>query len=68
MMKIFIHDYETNEDGEEVRVVKENPYAYFPVKIETGEVDIDGAEQFEDGLHSLVLGWEWKKLFLSLTP
>ena len=64
---VTLHRYDYDEiNGKLVRVRRNELYVWCPVNTETGEVDLDEPQQFDDCLRRLVTGWEWKRF--TLTP
>lgn len=57
-------------DGKWTRVTKAEIYGWCPVNTETGEVELDDFNQFDDNLKELLDGWTWQRFTLipSTTP
>lgn len=65
--KLHRHDYE-NIDGKMVRVQRDEIYIWAAVNTETGEVDLEDVQQYNDDLRMLDKGWEWKRFTMITTP
>ena len=50
-----------------MRVHSDEVYGWAAVKIETGEVNLESFQQFNDELCKSADGWEWKRFTLTLS-
>jgi hypothetical protein len=61
-VKLFRYDYDVR-DKMRNRIQTSNLFVWLPVH-DSGEVDMGGIREFDDELHDLCEGWEWKKFRL----
>ena len=61
MKKLFRYDY-ISVNGKLERIKTEHIYAWVPINILTGEVELDDVRKFDDDLEPLSEGWEWRKV------
>lgn len=65
-MNIHRYKYE-HPNGHAMRVRSDEVYGWAAVKTETGEVDLESFQQFDDELRKLTDGWEWRRFTLTLS-
>ena len=57
-----IHRYDYEDIGMFVeRVRRDEIYGWLPVNTETGEVEMNDFQRFDDELRTLAQGWEWMR-------
>ena len=66
LMNIHRYKYE-HPKGYPMRVHSDEVYGWAAVKIETGEVNLESFQQFNDELCKSADGWEWKRFTLTLS-
>ena len=66
MQNLWRRDFEVRDQRFEEVTCK--PYIYAPVNYETGEVDLDSPQRFDDALYELATPWVWRKFRLELMP
>ncbi len=66
MQNLWRTDYEVRNDRYERVTCK--PFVYAAVNYETGEVEMDDLQQFDDQLPQLATPWVWRKFRMELMP
>ena len=65
-MTLHRFDYE-NQDGQMVKVRKDEIYVWAAVNTDTGEVELDDIPIFDDQLSTLNHPWRWERFTLTLS-